>query len=389
MNLPTSRRDFLNDSARVTGAAGLGLLLGGSVAAAAQDEGAGTEPAKGSMLILGGTRFLGPQIVRAALAAGWEVTLFNRGRSNPELFKDLDQRVGDRNTSDYASLAEGEWDLVIDTSCYIPKHVSAAIEAIQGRAGHYVVVSTISVYADSDDKETVVPLDAPLGQVEPEKLSEFEVIQDVGKYGSRYYGALKALCEQAAEEAMPGAVTVVRPGLIVGPEDGSDRYTYWPVRVAEGGNVLAPGDPDVGVQYIDVRDLGVFTFNVGARRVGGIMNGVGFDAKVTMKQMIESCIPKGHNAPEVELTWVPDEFLMEQKVGPWMELPLWIPGGGRTYTNERARKEGLTFRSLEDTAKATFEWHRDERGSEYEWRGAGLARDKEAKVLAAWASKDD
>lgn len=381
-----SRRDVV----AAAGAAAAATPLAAAPALRALQDATKSDVKPGKLLMLGGTRFLGPVIVQAALDAGWEVTLFNRGRSNPKLFKDLEKRVGDRNTGNYASLAEGEWDLCIDTSCYIPGHVTAAIDAIKGRVGHFLPVSTISVYADGEDGEEAdartVDESSPTAKIEPELLPEFKEIRDVGKYGSRYYGALKALCEKAAEDAMPGQVTVVRPGLIVGPDDGSDRYTYWPVRVAEGGEILAPGDPDGAVQYLDVRDLGVFTFDVGARRVGKVMNAVGFDERVTMRQMLESCLVKEDGAPEASFTWVSDEFLMEQEVPPWMGLPLWIPGGRDHYSNQLARKEGLTFRSLEDTAAATLAWHRENRTGEHRWR-AGISREKEREVLAAWASR--
>ena len=274
------------------------------------------------------------------------MTLFNRGKSDPELFKDLDQRVGDRNTSDYASLATGAWDLVVDTSCYIPGHVTAAIEALDGRAGHYLVVSTLSVYTNSTPEKgpwEFAETD-PVATIEAERLLEFSEIGDVGKYGSRYYGALKALCEEAARKALPGAVTVVRPGLIVGPGDISDRFTYWAVRVAEGGRIMAPGDPGAPVQYVDVRDLGTFIFETGARRSGKVINAVGFDRPVTMRDALASCIPAEQSADGARFTWVSDEFLMAQEIAPWLGLPLWIPGSPDTYSNSVARKEGLRFR---------------------------------------------
>lgn len=340
------------------------------------------------LLVLGGTRFLGPVIVRAALDAGWEVTLFNRGKSNPGLFKDLEQRVGDRNTSDYASLATGAWDLVVDTSCYIPGHVTAAIEALDGRAGHYLVVSTLSVYTNSTPEKgprEFAETD-PVATIEPERLLEFSEIGDVGKYGSRYYGALKALCEEAARKALPGAVTVVRPGLIVGPGDISDRFTYWAVRVAEGGRIMAPGDPGAPVQYVDVRDLGTFIFETGARRSGKVINAVGFDRPVTMRDALASCIPAEQSADGARFTWVSDEFLMAQEIAPWLGLPLWIPGSPDTYSNSVARKEGLRFRPLAETAAATLAWHRRSRGGDHRWR-AGIRREKEISTLEAWDAR--
>ncbi len=384
----STRRAFIQTTSKASAAAALAASLPRSAFAITRpQEDVDIDKTPKKLLMLGGTRFLGPEIVREALAAGWEVTLFNRGKSNPTLFEKLDQRVGDRDTGDYSDLANGEWDLVIDTSCYIPGHVSAAIEALKGRIGHYVVVSTISVYAESDDGK-VVDESAPVGKVEPERLPEFKVIRDIRKYDGRYYGALKALCEEAAEEAMPGKVTVVRPGLIVGPDDGSDRYTYWPVRVAEGGEVLAPGNPDAKVQYVDVRDLGDFTFDVGARRVGKVMNAVGFEGPVTMKDMLLSCVPKEpiEGAEPATFTWVEDEFLIEHKVPQWMGLPLWIAGGGRVYANKIAMEEGHKFRDIQDTAAATLAWHHKTRQPDHRWR-AGIPREKEREVLEAWKAR--
>lgn len=371
----------------------------GAVAAAFVPQGLASAPLQGEvresgtkkrLLMLGGTVFLGPQIVQAALDAGWDVTLFNRGKSGPDVFPDLDARIGDRNTGDYASLATGEWDLCIDTSCYIPAHVTAAIEALTGRVKHYLVVSTISVYADDQPGESGPVLeDGKIATIPEELIADFQKISDIGKHGSRYYGALKALCESAAQEAMPeGGVTIVRPGLIVGPEDRSDRYTYWPVRVAKGGEVLAPGNPENGVQYVDVRDLGVFTFDVGARVTGKTYNATGFDRKVTFKELIESCIPQNHGKPkDLTITWVDGDFLLEQGVGQWKEMPLWIHGGGHHYVNDLAREDGLKFRPLSKTAAATLRWHGAERGDDHQW-GAGLAADKEANVLAAWHARE-
>ncbi|MEL6715256.1 MAG: NAD-dependent epimerase/dehydratase family protein [Planctomycetota bacterium] len=383
-NAGATRRTVLARAGAFGGAALFGSALSACASGAKRDEDA--EPKR--MLVLGGTVFLGPAIVDAARAAGWEVTLFNRGKSAPGRFPDLELRTGDRNTDDYASLAEGRWDLVVDTSGYIPGHVTAAIEALGGaeggRIGHYVFVSTISVYTGPTEEERaaangdpVVTEDSPVGQLDEETLANYRVIRDVDNSG---YGPLKAHCEEAAREALPGMVTVVRPGLIVGPEDRTDRFTYWPVRMAEGGDVLAPGDPDAVAQYVDVRDVGLFCFDRGVARDTGTYNSVGYEPPVTMREMLESCRVEG---TEANLVWADDAFLLEQEVQPWMGLPLWIPAGGRNlYSCERALEAGHTFRPIDETARDTLAWATENRGPDHRWR-AGISREKEAEVLAA------
>jgi 2'-hydroxyisoflavone reductase len=379
----SNRRDFLLASA--------GLGLGAMAHAASRSPAA--EPARAAraafprgegkrLLMLGGTSFLGPHIVRNALDAGWQVTLFNRGRTNPKLFPDLETLIGDRNEGHEALQGGGEWDAAVDTSGYIPHHVLEACETLKDRVGHYVFVSTISVYADGPGE---VDEDHPVGQVEPERMNDFQTTADIGKHGFRYYGPLKALCEQAAESVMPGRVANVRPGLIVGPEDDTDRFTYWPVRVHEGGEVLAPGDPEAPVQVIDVRDLGAFCFRLAADKTPGVMNAIGFRGKVTMRDLVHGA--KLATGADCSFTWVPDDFLLAQSVGPWMELPLWIPGAPNTYTNARAYAAGMQTRPLAETLRATLDWHLAERGEGYQWRGAGLAREKEKAVLAAWHAR--
>ena len=377
-----SRRTFLQGS---LGMAAAGISFSSTVPRWLAQGEAGMTPSPGKLLILGGTRFLGPHLVREALAAGWEITLFNRGRSNPELFQDLETRIGDRNTSDYASLKEGQWDLVIDTSCYIPTHVTAAIEALKGRIGHYVVVSTLSVYSDEAGALGPVDESSLVGEVEADRLPEFKVIQDIGKFKMAYYGPLKALCESAAEAAMPGATTAVRPGLIVGPGDSSDRYTYWPVRIAEGGEILAPGKPSTQVPFIDVRDLAPFILNVGAAKAGGIFNAVGFDKPKSMKEVLDSCIVPESEGEAPTFTWVDDEFLLSKKLRPRADIPLWEPGGRFLYVNERAKKAGLTFTDLEETARATLAWHRETRKPDHRMR-AGVSRKREAEMLKEWST---
>ena len=378
----SNRRDFLLASA------GLGL---GAVTHAASRS-AATAPAGAAraafprgdgkrLLVLGGTAFLGPHIVQNALDAGWQVTLFNRGKTNPKLFPNLELLVGDRNVGHDALKGGGEWDAAVDTSGYLPQHVLEACEILKDRVGHYVYVSSTSAYAEGAGE---VDEEHPVAEVEPERMNDFQTTADIGKHGYRYYGALKAMCEQAAESVMPGRVSNVRPGLIVGPE-GDDRFNYWPVRVHEGGEVLAPGDPEAPVQVIDVRDLGAFCFRLAADKKAGVINAIGFRGKVSMQEFLHAA--KLVAGADCSFTWVPDDFLLAHGVGPWMEMPLWVPGEHSVYTNARAYAAGMQTRPLAETLKDTLAWHLAERGEGYKWSGMGLARDKEQKVLAAWHAR--
>ncbi len=332
-------------------------------------------PRKGRLLVLGGTRFLGPPIVRAALAAGFEVTLFNRGRSNPGLFPECEHIQGDRDLGTLDGLKGKRWDACIDTSGYAPLHVTAACELLRESLGHYVFVSTVSVYPDQS--AAVVDENTATGTVTPEQVAAAGTIRE----GSANYGPMKAECERTAERAMPGRVTVVRPGLIVGPEDNSDRFTYWPVRAARGGETLAPGDPDAEVQFVDVRDLGAFCFQVAVDRPGGALNAVGFRGRLSLGELLAACKAQGDTG--CSFTWVDEAFLLEHKVRPYTELPLWLPKGRRGhFSNDKAVAAGLRFRPVADTIRDTLEWHRT-RPADHAWR-AGLKPEREQELLRAW-----
>lgn len=297
----------------------------------------------GKMLILGGTRFLGPHLVEAALRAGWEVTLFNRGKSAPGMFPELETLIGDRKDN-LKALEDRSWDVVIDTSGYVPSHVRASAELLAPKVGHYLFISTISVYEDDG---------TPFAEDHKLLTLEDETVETVD---GQTYGPLKALCEQAAEAAMPGRVTVVRPGLIVGPMDNSGRFTYWPWRVSQGGEVLAPGNPEAAVEFIDVRDLAAFCLLCIERDTFGIFNANGPGVPFSMRELLIGC--KVVLGSDARFTWLPDEFLLENEVGPWMEMPLWIPGdypNGATVL-DRAHAAGLTHRAAGDTIQATQEW---------------------------------
>jgi nucleoside-diphosphate-sugar epimerase len=322
------------------------------------------------ILILGGTKFLGRHTVDAALARGHDVTLFNRGQTNPELFPEVEKLHGDRD-GDVAALAGREFDAVVDTSGYVPRVVRATLDALAGEP-HYTFVSSISVYAD-------------LSQPPTESSPTGVLAEETEDFRSEAYGPLKALCEQAVLERFPDAF-VVRPGLIVGPWDPTGRFTYWPERVAEGGRVLAPAPPDRSVQIIDARDLAAWNVDAIERGLAGTYNAV--SPVFTFEELLESC--RRVAGVDAEFVWVEPEVLAEQGVDEWMELPLWLhdPGYAQMLNTDSsaALAAGLTIRALDETVADTLAWVRA--GEAPTETGAGLAREKERQVLDAWASKD-
>lgn len=326
------------------------------------------------LLILGGTVFLGRHLVEAALSRGHEVTLFNRGQRNPDLFPQLEKLRGNRD-GDLSALEGRRWDAVIDPSGYVPRVVSASARLLSEAVDHYTFISSISVYADP----SIPRLDESGALATMEDETNEEIM--------KHYGALKALCERAAEAAMPGRVLNVRPGLIVGPHDPSDRFTYWPTRIAQGGEVLAPGAKEKPVQVIDGRDLADWIIKMVEARKTGIYNATGPDQPYTMEQVLEEC--RQVTEADAQLTWVPDEVVVEQQVQPWMGLPLWIPGnssaGLMNVDVSRAMADGLAIRPLAQTIADTLEWDRT-RPADLQ-RRAGISREKEAEVLAAWHAR--
>ncbi len=335
------------------------------------------------ILILGGTRFLGPAVVEAALVHGHEVILFNRGRSNPHLFPDLEKLVGDRDPDkgDGLRALEGRsFDAVVDTSGHVPRHVRASAGLLAETLKQYLYISSVSVYADQS--KTGLEESDPLGTMDDETV---EVID------GQTYGPLKALCERSVEEAMPGRATIVRPGLIVGPEDSHDHFTYWPVRIDRGGEVLAPGDPDDPVQYIDVRDLAEFCITCVENNTTGTYNATGPKGRLSIAELLYGC--RAITTAEVSFTWVSAKFLAAHKVQPWVHMPVWVPpdtpiAGVSQVRNSKAIAKGLTFRALAETARDTLNWFKTlppDRQSELR---AGVASEKEAEVLAAWHARD-
>ncbi len=335
---------------------------------------------RGHLLILGGTGFLGPHTVRAALARGHEVTLFNRGKTNPHLFPELEKLRGDRKSGDLAALKGRTFDAVIDTSGYFPRAVTEAAQLLVDNVDQYMFISSISVYADT----SVVGLDekGALGQIEDKTTETVD---------GESYGPLKALCEQAAEAVFTGRTTNVRPGLIVGPGDPTDRFTYWPVRVARGGDVLSPGAPSDPVQLIDARDLAEWMIDAIEQRHLGDYNAVGPAEPLSVGAMLEAC--KQAAGSDASFVWADAEFLAEQEVMPWVNMPVWVPPEGEyagfgTVNISRALAAGMRFRPLVDTCRDTLTWWRElpeeKRARLLEGKSAGISAARESEVLAAW-----
>lgn len=393
--MKTTRREFIVTSAAA--AAGLaGAAVFGPLARGAT---AGVRPVKGKrILILGGTVFLGPALIEAAKAHGHTVTLFNRGVSEKKLGRSFDveqlhgnrdpnMRAGDtkdKKTDDPNSpmgletLKGREWDAVIDTSGYVPRIVKASAELLSSSVKQYVFISSISVYKDNATPRSDVT--AEVG-----KMAD-ETVESMGAQFENY-GPLKALCEQAAEKAMPGRVANIRPGLIVGPGDPTGRFTYWPVRVDRGGEVMAPGTPEDPIQMVDVRDLAEWVIALIENNTCGVFDAVGPDKGLTMGQIIDGC--KAATSADATLTWVPAAFLEKQQVSPWGDMPLWVPPAGESagmHTRDVSKSEraGLKFRPAAATCKDTLAWWKGLPDGDRFKQVGGIAPEREKQVLAEW-----
>jgi 2'-hydroxyisoflavone reductase len=329
------------------------------------------------ILVLGGTRFLGPAVVNYAKERGHKLTLFNRGKSNPGLFPDLETLIGDRDGK-LDALKGRQWDAVIDTSGYVPRVVKMSAELLAPNVKQYVFISSISVYAE--------PM--PSSVSEGAKLATME--DPANEEVMKNYGALKSLCEKEASKAFPNGATNIRPGLIVGPEDDSDRFTYWPVRLSRGGDVLCPGDGTDKVQVIDVRDLGAWIVRMVEGGHTGTYNATGPEKPTTMKEMLESC-KKGVKS-DANLVWAPVKFLEQHEVAPWSDMPAWIPGGtdssGITQVDiAKALAKGLKCRPVRETAADTLAWWNAEPAERRAKLRAGISPEREKEVLAALRAK--
>ena len=391
--MSASRRTFLKWSAAFAGALGLDSLAGrpleATPALVRKPRNVGRAPAPLSILVIGGTGFTGPEQVAYALERGHRVTVINRNRTRPDFFKgkgQVEQLVGDLN-ADMSALQGRTFDAVLDIPTTAPFWVRNVAQYMKGRTKHYTFISTISVYADNgkpgaDETAPTAPMPA---DVDP-------FTADPAMRG-RYYGQLKAYSEKYVRETYPESL-IIRPGLIVGPLDPSDRFTYWPVRIDRGGEVMAPGSPTDPVQFIDARDLAEWTIRMIEAKETGTYNATGPDKPLTIAEMLHGI--KAVTTAGAQFTWVPADFLAQQNVRGWRDMPVWVPqtagnAGFSTRSVAKAVARGLTFRPLAVTAKDTLDWAQTRTAEQQkalaEGRVAGLSAAREAEVLAAWRAR--
>jgi 2'-hydroxyisoflavone reductase len=377
-NNGTTRRDFLRTSAVAGGALGLGLVPGGAQGEPRIERASVQErPSRAlKILVLGGTGFIGPHTVQYAVERGHEVTLFNRGRSNTDLFPDLENLIGDRN-DDLESLRGRRWDVCFDNNASNINWVELSTEFLKDSVDRYHYVSSRSAYSDL----SAIPMHAgaptftyETAGVEPgaERLP---------------YGLQKALCERQVQKIFPENSTIFRPGLIIGPGDETDRFTYWPVRIHRGGEVLAPSDGSDPVQIIDVRDFTEWMVRVAENEYNGVFNCVGPATPRPMDELLYGI--RAVTTAETTFTWVPYEFLIERDVRPYSEMPVWMPPlpGREGYARFDLTPEverGLTFRPLAVTAKDTLDYHFSRPPERQQDLRSGLSPEREAEVLAEW-----
>ena len=318
------------------------------------------------LLVLGGTKFLGRHTVDAALVAGHEVTIFTRGQTNPDLYPEVEHLTGDRD-GDLAALEGRTWDGVVDTSGYVPRILRQSAELLRDAVGRYVFVSSISVYDD---------FSRPISETDPVAKLEDPASEEI----MEHYGALKAACETVIEEVYGQRGANVRAGLIVGPYDPTDRFTYWPRRIAAGDDVLGPGDPDAPVQFVDARDLAAWLVKLALEGPGGVFNATGPARPLTFRELLDRSAAAIGSHPNV--IWVDEQVVLDAGIEGWSELPLWLPGdeyGGMARADaSKALAAGLTFRPLEETVVDTLAWDRTVEGDR-----PTLTREKERNALEA------
>ena len=379
--MSTSRRDFIRTAAAASGALSLGILPDVAAASTVSPVRRSASVAPKKILILGGTSFIGPRQVEYALARGHTVTLFNRGRTNPQLFPTVEKLIGDRATGDLASLKGRTWDAVIDNSATDPKWVHDSAQALKGSAGQYLFISTRSVYFDTSR----IPMtsDAPVFTRENTPVAAGRPLP---------YGLSKALAEKEARAAFGDRTTIVRPGLIIGPGDDTDRFSYWPVRIDRGGEVLAAGDPTDPVQIIDARDLSEWVVRLVEQGTTGTFNGVGPKGGRSMAELLYGIRAVTDANVEVKFTWPGTDFLLEQRVRPYSDLPVWQPPrngreGFARFDLTPEIRSGLTFRPLAVTAKDTLDWFKSLPPARQAQLKAGMTAEREKELLALWRQR--
>lgn len=337
------------------------------------------------ILIIGGTKFLGRHLIEAALKNGHEVTLFNRGQFSKEEFENVEQIHGDRNFG-LEKLANRRFDVCVDTCGYLPQSVKASAEFLRDAVGQYIFISSISAYRDfrqSNSDETAQL--AGLNAEQREKFEKIDVKDELtGIVLGEMYGALKVLCEREAEKAMPNRVLTVRPGLIVGEFDWTDRFSYWVMRVAKGGEILAPADPHRFIQFIDARDLAEWIIKMAEENQNGTFNVTGKPFDLTFGRFLEEI--KNVTQSDANFTWVNEEFLKEQNVEVWSEIPLYLHESDADWQGflsvniDKALEKGLSFHGLNDTIRTTFNW----RSFVKDDLKAGISVERESELLKKW-----
>jgi 2'-hydroxyisoflavone reductase len=329
------------------------------------------------LLILGGTQFLGRYLVQTALFRGHQITIFNRGKTNPELFPEIEKLTGDRN-GDLKALEGRRWDAVVDTCGFVSEQVHDAAGMLANFVEHYTFISSISVYRDF----------CRIGQDESAPLAQLPNGTDEDANDASSYGARKALCELAAEGAMPGRVLSIRPGIIVGPHDTTGRFIYWGRRASRGGEILSPGRPDAALQLIDVRDLALWTIRMIENRRVGSYNASSPQFNLTLGGMLEACNTTS-KAPAHNV-WVDEQFLLDKGVAPFADLPFWIPSGAKDHAgffeidSSKAVREDLHCRPMAETVEDTLLWDNSRSQPGEYLPSVGLTPERERSLLEMW-----
>jgi 2'-hydroxyisoflavone reductase len=376
--MQTNRRAVVKlTGVALAGLAFRGLALGANTSIA---------PKPLRILILGGTGFIGPHQVRYALSRGHTITVFNRGRREQDWPGPVEELLGDRDTGYLESLRGRNWDVCIDNPTMLPFWVRDAGLALHDKVKQYLFISTVSAYAENKTvgADETAPLANYTGQ---DAMAETQ--ETLRAHMAELYGPLKAVSEREAQKYFPGKATIVRPGLIAGPGDESDRFTYWPVRLSRGGEVLAPGDGSDPIQLIDVRDLAEWTIRLAESRTPGVFNATGPAQPMTMRDMLAMIASSLQVSPTI--TWASTQFLEAQHIQAWSDMPVWVPAEGDSAgfarrSIERALKAGLTFRPLATTSADTLAWFRQQPDARQAKLRAGLTPDRENAALMAWKS---